>query len=186
MQATALTIVHKLLRKQMFDFSTLLFRAGPSDAEEIRRSFDQLEEFIRQHAAHEDDLFGPIIQQADAAVSAKMKAEHGEQDEMLDKVRVLVDALVSRAEEDPGLFDQLRLDWNRFVGEMLLHLDREETIWSEAMQGAMEGVGALGVVAATQPAGARQAFLEGLWTVTTPKERAEIERACEGELRRIG
>jgi hypothetical protein len=184
MPVTALAIAHKVLRKQLFDFSHFLSRAAPSDMSRVLAELDGVIEFSRQHAAHEDELYAPTMATVDAEAAANMKREHTEQDEQLESMRLLVQGLAADGGDTTEALYQIQLDWHCFVSEMLLHLNREERQWSAALEGVMEDVAALGRRAAVVPPEQRETLLQQCRGVTTAEEWEQIDAAYRTETER--
>ena len=177
MPVTALAIVHKVLRKQLFDFSHVVCRASPSDTPRVLAELDRVIEFARQHAMHEDERYAPTMATVDAEAAASMKREHTEQEQRLESIRQMVHGLVTGGgDASEGLY-QIQLEWHRFVSELLLHLDREEREWSAALEGVMEEVAALGRVAAAVPPEQRATLLQQCRGVATAEEWEQIDAA---------
>ena len=181
MPVTALSIVHKVLRKQLFDFSHFVGCASPSDTPRVLAELDGVIEFSRQHAMHEDELYAPTMASVDAEAAASMKREHAEQHERLESMRLVVQGLVTDGGDTSEALYQVQLDWHRFVSEMLLHLDREEREWSAALEGVMEDVAALGRIAAVVPPEQSATLLQQCRGVTTAEEWEQIDAAYRTE-----
>jgi hemerythrin-like domain-containing protein len=177
MPVTALAIVHKVLRKQLFDFSHAVSRASPTDSPRVLTELDRVIEFLKQHATHEDELYAPSMATVDAAAAASMKREHAEQDERLESMRRVVQGLATDSDATSDALYQVQLDWHLFVSEMLQHLDREEREWSAALEGVMEDVSALGRVAAGVPPEERATLLQQCREVTTAEEWEQLDAA---------
>jgi iron-sulfur cluster repair protein YtfE (RIC family) len=175
MSANAMTVVHKYLRRELFDLSEQLFRAGPSEVEAIRAAFDKLAVLLATHAAQEDTRLEPLLRNVDAALAERMMEDHRRIDDQFmrvhDAVRIL-DPSSAACKQD---LLRLHLDWNRFVGAYLLHLDDEERTLFPRIAAVMPPLAAIAESARTQgPAG--EEFLLRLWAVTTCEERAAIEQ----------
>ena len=175
MSATAMTVVHKYLRRELFDLSEQLFRAGPAEVEAIRAAFDKLAMLLQTHASQEDARLAPLLRKADAALAERMIEDHRRLDDQFmrvhDGVRILDSASASCKQD----LLRLHLDWNRFVGAYLLHLDEEERTLFPLIADGMPPLAAIAETARAQgPAG--EEFLLRLWAVTTCEERAAIEQ----------
>ena len=174
MDSTALTIIHKYIRREMFDFSQRIFRAGSRDALALRAAFNELEALLRSHAEKEQARFQPVLNELDPTAAAQMSAEHEELETELNGIARLIAALGSD-ERDIVALSQLHLDWNRFVARYLLHLDHEERSMFASVREQL-GIESLVHNAIVEGAEGRR-FLDRLWSVTTPAERCAIEQA---------
>ena len=174
MDSTALTIIHKYIRREMFDFSQRIFRAGWRDAQALRGAFTELETLLRSHAAKDEARFQPALKKLDPAAVAQLSAEHEQLETQLSEIARLIAALGSD-ERDIAALSQLHLDWNRFVARYLLHLDHEERSMFAAISEQL-AIESLVRNAIAEGAEGRR-FLDRLWSVTTPAERCAIERA---------
>jgi iron-sulfur cluster repair protein YtfE (RIC family) len=176
MPANAVTIIHKYLRRELFDISEQLFRAGPCHLDAIRAALERADMLLHAHAAQEDSRLYPLLQQADAKLAERMKSDH---ERLEDRFAVVYDAarLIDPAQPDCSeRLLQLNLDWNRFVGEYLLHLDDEERTLFPAIRDALPPLSSVAQSARAQgPSG--EEFLLRLWAVTTLEERTQIEAA---------
>lgn len=175
MSATAITVVHKYIRRELFDLSEQLFRASPAGVEAIRAAFDKLAVLLQTHATQEDARLEPLLRKVDAALAERMTADHRRMDDQFMRVHDaarMLDPSSATCKQD---LLRLHLDWNRFVGAYLLHLDDEERTLFPRIADAMPPLAAIAESARMQgPAG--EEFLLRLWAVTTCEERAAIEQ----------
>jgi hypothetical protein len=151
MPATALTVIHKHLHREMFDFSMRLFRAGTHQVPAIKAAFEELAALLRRHA-----------------VQKEIGAE-------LDRLNTVVRGLNASSRDCTDALLQLHLDWNRFLGLYLVRLDEEER-GSFASRAAQLPLADLAQSALAQGEEGKR-FLDRLWSVTTPTERIAIEDA---------
>jgi iron-sulfur cluster repair protein YtfE (RIC family) len=174
MPANAVTIIHKYLRRELFDVSEQLFRACPSHIDGVRAALERIDLLLHTHAAQEDARLYPLLHRVDPQLAKRMKADHERLDDrfafVYDAAR-LIDATQPDCREK---LLQLHLDWNRFVGEYLLHLDDEERTLFPAIRDALPPLSSLAQSARDQGANGEE-FLLRLWAVTTMDERAQIE-----------
>lgn len=182
MRANALTIIHKFLRREMFDFSQQLFRAGPEDCVPIVRALLSLTETLEQHAIQEEARFEPLLRELDASVAQRLHEEHRRLDQDLQAIVRLAHRLDPSVPDCRESLTQLHLDWNRYLSRYLAHLDDEERTLFAPIQDRIPPVSMLANMA--QEGGARGSeFLLRIWAVTTCEERLAIERATESPTR---
>lgn len=178
MQSNALTLIHKYIRAELFDVARLISACGNSREEivTVRSAIDAAVELLHQHAEHEEAGFEPFIREQSAAFADRLLEEH----------RVLhadIDAIVASARAlDPAQPDtccdallQLYLDWNRFLGAYLLHLDAEERSWFIEADSLMPPVAGMKVAPPGWSEEAHQEFLDKLFAVIAPVERAKVQ-----------
>lgn len=177
MRANALTIIHKFIRRELFDVTAQLASAGPEDTGAVRKAIAEAIELLHAHAAHEEAGIEPRVREESAAHAERLLEDHHALHAELDAIGAAAYAL------DPVQHDacvmallQLHLDWNRFVGRYLLHLDEEERTWFAGLGDFLPPVAFMAEAATAQG----EAFLQKLWKVVTPAERAVIERAQAG------
>ena len=176
MKANALTLVHKYIRAELFDVSRLLCAAGPGDIESIRKAINAVVELLHQHAEHEEAGFEPHIRQHNAAFADRLIEEHRALHAELDAAVSFANALDSRHPEDcEAALLQLHLDWNRFVGGYLLHLDEEERNWFIGADGLMPPMSVMMEAPPGRSDEAHQAFLRKLFAAIAPGERAKVQ-----------
>lgn len=176
MSGTGMTIVHKYLRRELFDLSEQLFRAGPNEIEAIRTALDKLAVLLETHAAQEDSRLMPLLRNIDPALAERMTADHRRMEDQFMLVRDAASLLDASSATCSDELLRLHLDWNRFVGAYLLHLDDEERTLFPRIADALPSPAAVAAAARTQGA-AGEEFLLRLWAVTTCEERAALEQA---------
>ena len=182
MRANALTIIHKFLRREMFDFSQQLFRAGPEECAPIVRALLSLTETLEQHARQEEARFEPLLREFDSSLAERLHEEHRRLDQDLQAIVRLAKRLDPSAPDCRESLTQLHLDWNRYLSQYLAHLDDEERTLFVALQDRIPPVSMLANIA--KEGGAQGAeFLLRIWAVTTCEERLAIERATESPTR---
>ena len=175
MPSSALTVIHKYIRREMFDLTQQLFRAGPHNVAAIRRALDEIAGVLRGHAEHEDPRLAPILRKLDASLAERIAEDHRRLDDELERLRRAARALDVNASCEETLL-AFQMDWNRFVSAYLAHLDDEERTLFPRLGGALPPVAAI-VDSANAQGEQGRAFLQRLWAVTTCAERAAIERA---------
>lgn len=176
MKANALTLIHKYIRAELFDVSRLLSSAGPEDAAAVKSAIEEAVELLHQHAEHEEAGFEPHIRERNGAFADRLLDEHrslhAELDAIISSARAL-DAGESASCVDALL--KLHLDWNRFVGAYLLHLDEEERSWFVGAEALMPPMAAMKTAPPGWSEEAHQAFLRKLFAAIAPGERAQVQ-----------
>lgn len=178
MKLVPLTILHKFIRRQMFETAQLLSRAAPQEMPRVRQALDEITELLHGHAEHEDARFVPLLQQTDPALAARMETEHRTLHAELDAVRArAAGPLPDSGEAGAAAMRRLYLDWNRFVGNYLAHLDLEERDMVPALGGRMPGLELFARSLAGMEAARRGEFLDKLRDTLAPAEYGQLERA---------
>ncbi len=179
MRANALTVIHKFLRREMFDFSQQLFRAGPEDCAPIRHALESLAELLEQHAAQEDASLEPLLRELDPARAERLAQDHRRLADQLDLLLHAVRQLDSDGADRRDALLRFNLDWNRYLSAYLAHLDDEERTMFPVLEDRIPPIARLAEKARLD--GARgQEFLLKLWAVTTCEERMAIESEARG------
>lgn len=179
MRSNALTVIHKFLRREMFDFSQQLFRAGPEDCEQIARALTSLAITLEQHAKQEEARFEPLLTEIDPALAQRLQEDHRRLDHDLEALTQRANQLDARASDCREALTQLHLDWNRYLSAYLAHLDDEERSMFLAFQDRIPPVTMLANMAKEGGAHGKE-FLLRVWSVTTCEERMAIEQAVSG------
>jgi hypothetical protein len=179
MESTAITVMHKYIRREMFDFSQRLFRAGSHDVTALTAAFGELERLLATHAAQEEHRLEPLLRASDELAAVELLREHAELEHELRSIGDAVQQLSPQAADLVARLLRLHLDWNRFVARYLMHLDHEERSMFVVLKGDLP-IGALAGSALAQGPEGRK-FLDRLWSVTTPAERCALERAVDLE-----
>lgn len=174
MSANAISVVHKYIRREMFDLSEQLFRAGASEVPAIRSAIEQIGLLLDTHAAQEDTRVAPLLRSVAPELADRMAHDHRRLDDQFAVLRDRANAIDARSSTCQQDLYQLHLDWNRFVGTYLLHLDDEERTLFVPIAQAIPPVAAIAESARAQGASGEE-FLLRLWAVTTCEERVAIE-----------
>lgn len=177
MESNALTVIHKLVRHEIYAVSNRLAAAGDSDDRALLKAIRRAAGMLRGHAEQEDARLLPALQAAAPELARRLDEQHESLDRDMDAICAAAEALqrlpMSRRVRAR---QQLHDAWNRFVAGCLLHMDEEE----RAMQPLLGERIALSQVAestlAMEQATADE-FLSNLWRAITPQERLAIERA---------
>jgi len=177
MIATALTVVHKFIRHELFDTSRMIACAGPDDAAAIIEKLDSVVALLETHAEHEEIQFEPLLRNAAPDDADRLTRDHRALHAELDNVHAAARSLdTQHGDARVAALLQLHLDWNRFVGHYLLHIDDEERSMFNAIR---ESIPAIELIAqgarANDPEGAGK-FLEMLCAIVAPVEREAINR----------
>ena len=175
MPSNAITVIHKFLRREMFDFAEQLFRAGPDDCEAVRDALQGLAETLHTHAEQEDARFEPMLRATSPALAERLSMDHRRLEEQLNVIIDRATQLDPRAEDCSASLLRLHLDWNRFLSAYLAHLDDEERNLFATLSDRIPPVGFLAQAARERGAQGEE-FLLKLWAVTTCEERAAIEK----------
>jgi hypothetical protein len=173
MPSTALTVMHKHIRREMFDFSMRLFRTGPNSVAAAQEAFDELLALLRAHAAQEESRLEPLLKSTDPDGAAALLEEHRELDAELERIARMIKSIDAKSPECAETLLTLHLDWNRYLANYLIHLDTEERAWFADLTEQMP-LHLIASGAAAQGAEGRK-LLDRLWSVTTPAERMAIE-----------
>lgn len=179
MPATAITIIHKYIRRELFNFSQQLFCAGPEDVSAVQSSMESIAGLLHGHAAHEEAQLEPMLRQMDESSAERLMEDHRRLDAELENLRAAVRALDSSQPTCAESLLQLHLNWNRFVSAYLAHLDDEERTLFPQLGDKATSLAIIAQSAAAQGPEQGRAFLERLWTVTTARERALIENSAQ-------
>ena len=176
MKANALTLVHKYIRAELFDVSRLVSSAGAGDVAAVQQAIDTVVELLHQHAEHEEAGFEPHIREQNTAFADRLIAEHRSLHAELEAAVASAHALdPGKPEACAGALLQLHLDWNRFVGGYLLHLDEEERHWFADADALMPPVTVMKEAPPGTSEEEHQAFLNKLFAAITPGERARVQ-----------
>jgi hypothetical protein len=152
-----------------------LFRACGQQVAAIQAAFEELATLLRTHAAQEETRLEPQLNDRDTAAAGRLLREHHRLDAELDRLSAFVRGLDASSAECADALLRLHLDWNRFLGAYLLHLDEEER---NLFVGLAEQTPLAAIAQSAFAQGAEgQRFLDRLWSVTTPAERVAIEHA---------
>jgi hypothetical protein len=177
MAANALTVVHKFIRHELFDMSRTLSSAGPEECDTVLGQLDRLVELLEEHARHEESGFEPLIRKHAPEAADRLMQDHKSLHAELDQVHAGVRALDASDESACAIaLLQLHLDWNRFLGRYLLHLDDEERTLFTVISNEIPPIEVMAEGAAEHDPENAEAFLDKLVTLIAPDEREAIER----------
>jgi len=176
MSATALAVLHKFIRREMFDFSQRMFRAAPRDVPAVQAALRDVAALLHTHATQEEARLEPLLRSLDAELAERVLRDHDKLDAELARLCTMAEKLDPDTDSCVDSLSQLHLDWNRFLGAYLLHLDDEERTLFVRLQEHMP-LAAIAQSPAAQDPEQGQSFLDRLWAVTTPMERSIVEHA---------
>jgi hypothetical protein len=175
MRANAITVIHKFIRREMFDFAERLFRAGPEHVSDIRAELERIVQLLQVHAAQEDARLEPLLREVDATFADRLKRDHRRLEDQLESLRHAAKTLDASSRECRDALLLFHLDWNRFLSAYLIHLDDEERTLIPALGDRTPPLSAIAESARQQGVEGEE-FLLRLWAVTTCEERAAIEQ----------
>jgi len=176
MRSTALSVIHKYIRREMFDFAVRLLRAGSHELPSLRTAFAELKELLTAHAAQEATRVAPLLAKIDPQAAERMNRDHHRLESELEAFERSLHAI---APDKPTCAEDLyalHLSWNRHLAAYLQHLDEEERTLFAPIATSLPKVGSL-IDSAKAQGAAGEEFLLRLWAVTTCEERAELEAA---------
>jgi len=177
MHSTSLTVIHKYIRREMFDFAERLFRAGPEDVPAVLVAFDKLAGLLDEHASKEEAKLASPLREIDPALAGRLERDHRRLDDRLSDLRRSVRALDPRSSSCAEALLRLHLDWNLYLSMYLAHLDDEERSLFTRVAEHLPPVEAIAESARLQGPQQGGDFLLRLWSVTTCRERRAIEDA---------
>lgn len=183
MKANALTLIHKYIRAELFDVARLLSACGPTreEVDAVRKAIDVAVDLLHQHAEHEEAGFEPFMRERSAGFADRLLAEHRTLHADLDAIVASAQALDPDSSDDCcSALLQLYLDWTRFLGAYLLHLDAEERSWFLDADALMPPLSGMKEAPPGWSEEAHQAFLRKLFAVIAPGERARVKGDDEG------
>jgi len=175
MPPNALTVIHKFIRREMFDFAERLFRAEPEQVSDIRAELERLADLLRSHAQQEDVRVAPLLRATEPALAERLARDHRRLDDQLESLRYAAARLDPISPDVRSALRLFHLDWNRFLSAYLAHLDDEERTLFAKLD---EHLPLSAITQSAEQQGARgEEFLLRLWAVTTCEERAAIQAA---------
>lgn len=180
MPSNAITVIHKFLRREMFDFAERLFRAEPEDCTAVRNALQALADNLHTHAEQEDARLEPLLRAVDPALAERLSADHKRLENQLQETVNRAAQLDPRAKDCSESLFQLHLDWNRFLSAYFAHLDDEERTMFAHISDRIPPVAFL-AQSAKQSGAQGEEFLLKLWAVTNCEEKAALETAQRSE-----
>ena len=175
------TIVHKHLRRALFDVSVQLSGLDRTNVAKVVDAFRGAAGMLRGHAELENASVAPLLRDTSPALEVAMTSGHAELEAELAGVEARIVRLPALADDEleaAGL-DAYR-SWNRFVASYLMHLDEEESRLFRALGDANPPASAVAAVVAKRGEQST-AFLAMLLPVLSHAERLEILRPLRSE-----
>lgn len=180
-QPNAITVIHKFIRQELFAAAGLLARATPADSAEVLQILNAIAVVLRRHGETEDRTLEPQLRQLDPALANHMAEDHRHLETQLSRVLVLAEDLEpSQDGLCRELLARLHLDWLKFVGEYLLHLDDEERLLFARLE-TLPPPSVVGQSTSAMPATERQEFLAKLARAINPAELRLVHSALTPE-----
>lgn len=170
------TIIHKHLRRSLFEISTQLGGLDRTNVAERVEAFRGIAGMLRGHARQEDANLAPMLGDASPDLEVALTSSHEELEEQLAAIE---DQILRLPSLEADQFEAAALDayrcWNRFLSAYLMHLDEEEThLFPELGARNPPASGVAGLVTQRGEQGAM--FLALLLPILTEGERLEILR----------
>lgn len=177
------TVVHKALRKRLFEAVVLAGTtdyADPEDLAKFTKTVAEIVTTLREHADHEDEFLHPIIAEVLPEAARSLHAEHVEHNRALDEVeRAFGMAASDRTSASAHLAYRALA---RFTAHFLEHIEEEEAGQPRVWELAGEARFAAGMTAFKRSRTLEQT-LAG-WAYMLPAmnaaERADMFRALKG------
>lgn len=181
MKPNFVTVVHKVIRAEMFDVSLALSSCDPADDDAVAAAISRLERvagLLRTHGEREDEGFLPLLRDKHPEAAARLERDHVALERKL--AGVCGGAAAARGIDPAQRASALLLtylDWNAFLAAYFEHLDDEELRLFPLLGDAIPGVEVMAGAAVTLPPEARAGFEATLRKALTPGERTRIEAA---------
>lgn len=172
---SALHIIHKYIRAQLFEMANALARADNQDLAEVQRQLENTAALLRGHGSHEDQAFESVLRAYDPLLANTLEDDHLKLEAALQRILTSAGQLdtLPDAQKNEHL-QYLYLDWNQFVGHYLLHLDDEERLLFVAIREHMPEIDVIRASMATLEKTERLAFIEALKNITNRREQTQI------------
>ncbi|MDO3383622.1 hemerythrin domain-containing protein [Gilvimarinus algae] len=155
----AIAAIHKTLRAELFAVSALLSHPA-AGIDEIISKLAEIRQLLNTHSHQEDSALESLLRDYDPAMANRMEDDHlkfGAQLQQLCAQASTAQALPEHRHCE--LIERLYLDWNRFVGEYLLHLDLEERVLLPALMRQLSPVESLACTLLMQAPPTRREWL---------------------------
>jgi hemerythrin-like domain-containing protein len=126
--------VHKGLRRGLWGLAMRLGELDWDDREDVDaagREFENMLLFLREHAANEDQIQFPFLEQRAPDATRRERDEHRDLEHRLDQLEERWQRLQRKQDRrDAGY--EFYLQYNQFLSRYLDHMDREERELTEA------------------------------------------------------
>ena len=122
------TLVHKTLRRMMYDFAMRLAKVDPFDDPSLRSlsdSMDELYGFLEEHAYHEETYIHPLLERVDVSLCRSLDEGHDDIESECADMRVLMNDLLSAS--DSERVSRAAILLSRFECALGSHLDHFAT-----------------------------------------------------------
>jgi len=142
------TVVHKGLRKRLFETVVLAGTTNYADSDErvrLAATVAGVVTVLREHAKHEDEFLHPIIAEVLPEVARTLASEHEEHNRALDEVERGFEVAV--AETTGAAAHRAYRVLARFTAHFLVHLEEEEAGQGQVWELAGEARFAAGMTA---------------------------------------
>jgi hypothetical protein len=176
--------IHKGLRALLFGAATAVARADFANDQQTRAvlgDLRHLNEFLREHALHEDMHVLPLVAAHDGDLARALARTHAQMEALQVEIAVLLARIEgSPREERLATAASLPRLINRLVAGHLLHMEEEESqanalLWERATHEALTGVRTR-ITASMSPERTR-AWMAVLLPALNPRERAALTGA---------
>jgi hemerythrin-like domain-containing protein len=142
------TVVHKALRKRLFETVVLAGTTDYADTDErgkLAATVAEVVTILREHAQHENEFLHPIIAEVLTEAAHTLTLEHEEHNRALDEVEGAFEVAVA---ERTGAATHLAYRvLARFTADFLAHIEKEEAGQGKVWELAGEGRLAAGMTA---------------------------------------
>jgi len=177
------TVVHKGLRKRLFETVILAGTTDQADAEDrarLARMVGEIVRMLREHAEHEETFLHPILGEVLPDVVRSLDAEHEEHRRALDEVERAFE--VAAAERTEAAGHRAYRTLARFAAGFLAHIEEEEAGQPRLWEMVDEGRLAAGMTAFKRSRTLEQTIAG--WAMMlpamSPAEHAAMFRALKG------
>ena len=126
--------VHKGLRRGLWGLALRIGELDWGDGGEVNsagREFENVLLFLREHAANENDIQFPFLEERVPGATQKEREEHRDLDFRLDLLEKHWYQLLREQEREEAGY-RFYLEYNQFLSSYLDHMDREERELTEA------------------------------------------------------
>lgn len=172
---SALHIIHKHIRAQLFDMTNTLARAEPQQLTSVRKQLHDTASLLRGHGSHEDQAFESVLRAYDPLLANTLEDDHLKLEASLQRILTSADQLDHLTDtQKTEHLQHLYLDWNQFVGHYLLHLDDEERLLFVAIREHMPEMDLIRASMASLEPTERTAFARALKNITNRHEQNQI------------
>lgn len=132
--------VHRFMRQFLADFGAVIAKTDFSDHEQtssLKIMFTDFVKLLDMHAAHEDNVYHPMLQNKEPEFFQQMAKEHQLLEEKLKSLGATLElALATELSEEQqhSRGEKFYLDYTRYLIEYFAHLLQEELVIMPALQ----------------------------------------------------